>query len=71
MTSYKTMFLDDLELKNKLNDIYGEKILEDALNNPVIIHYVSDKKPWNDKTLWLAKYWLYYAKKSPLKLKMF
>lgn len=69
MTSYKTMFLDNPETRNKLNDIYGEKTFQNALDNPVIIHYVSEQKPWNNKTLWLAKNWLYYAKKSPLKFK--
>ena len=69
MTSFKSRFLDVPELSQKVYDCYGKENVENAIIHPVIIHYVSDEKPWNNKNIWLGKYWQYYAKKNPIKFK--
>lgn len=68
MISYKT-FLEDETLKHQVFEIYGRENIENAIANPVIIHYASNIKPWNDKTVWLGNYWNKYAVKSALKCK--
>ena len=48
-----------------LKNIYGEFNLQDAENNPVIIHYANVKgKPWLTNTE-LDDYWWKYARMSP------
>lgn len=69
MTSFKSRFLDVPELCQKVYDFYGKENVENAIAHPVIIHYVSSAKPWNNKEIWLGKYWRYYAKKNPIKVK--
>lgn len=69
MTPYKHRFLDNLELRNKIYEIYGETNLKDSIENPVIIHYASSLKPWITRNVWLGEYWQKYAKKVPRKIK--
>lgn len=69
MTPYKHRFLDIPELCRQVYDFYGEDNFKRAISNPTIVHYASDIKPWNNRNVWLGKYWLYYAKKTPIKIK--
>ena len=69
MTPYKQRFLDIPELCQQVYDFYGEDNFKRAIANPTIVHYASDIKPWNNRNVWLGKYWLKYAKKTPIKIK--
>ena len=51
-------------------DIYGKDSVEQAQKSPVIIHYLNNKKPWDNKRLYYAGKWWAYANKSPLKFKL-
>lgn len=49
--------------------IFGEKQVKEAKQNPVIIHFVSEKKPWNDQNIPKSdRFWFYY-KKTPYRNK--
>ncbi len=67
MTSIKQSFFDKPENRQQVFDFYGEKSFQNAVEHPVIIHYASDAKPWNNTQISYRKQWLYYAKKSPFK----
>lgn len=69
LVAYKREFFDNPDTMKKLCDIYGEQCLDNAIKNPVIIHYATSKKPWEDKNVWLSKYWSKYQMKCPLKIK--
>ena len=42
--------------------LYGKKKLENAKNNPVIVHYITMLKPWKYRTEYMAKRWWKYVK---------
>lgn len=67
-------YINDLEENiNKCNvayDIYGKHLVENARKNPVIIHYLNNKKLWSNKRLFYSVRWWAYANKSPLKFKL-
>lgn len=67
MTKYQDEFLN----RNDVTDIvYGNNKIIEAINNPVIIHYANDLKPWSENSQgWLIDYWYEYEKKSLLKCK--
>ena len=67
MVSYKHRFLDDKEKCKIIYETYGENSIKQAIQNPAIIHYASEKKPWVSKKVWLGEYWRKVAKKSPFK----
>lgn len=43
---FKSSSLEDQVLINSLEEIYGEASSEDIVNNPHIIHFIQDTKPW-------------------------
>lgn len=49
----------------KIKNVYTEKSIQEALQNPIIIHYADKIKPWNEPDSELAKYWWETAKESP------
>jgi lipopolysaccharide biosynthesis glycosyltransferase len=55
--------------KKELELIYSPDDIEDALNNPVIIHYAGGIKPWNssDDYAMLSYLWYQAAIESPVK----
>lgn len=51
----------------KDKDIISKKLLEEynkGYQNPNIIHYASDKKPWKDMSLPMSEIWWKYARES-------
>ena len=42
-----------------------EKEYKEVQKNPALIHYASDKKPWNSPQLKLAERWWFYAEQLP------
>ena len=46
-------------------DIYGKQEIDNALLNPVVIHYADKIKPWFKKHSRYATIWWHYAKLSP------
>ena len=64
-------FFKELALRYRYKYRYTDKELEDAYNNPIILHLV--RKPWkfntgyNDTVFWMNTYesgWWYYARKT-------
>ncbi len=64
-------FFKELALTYRYKYRYTDKELEDAYNNPIILHLV--RKPWkfntgyNDTVFWMNTYesgWWYYARKT-------
>ena len=51
--------------------VYGEFEINEALSNPVIIHYADKIKPWNNVNSPLANEWWSYAKKSKFYFELF
>lgn len=43
---FKSSILEDQVLVDSLQEIYGELDSEDIVNNPHIIHFIQDTKPW-------------------------
>lgn len=66
MTYYKDL-MNNPETKKRFEEIYGKENFENALKNPVIIHYLSNRKPWAHKDIFLDEHWHKYAMKSKLK----
>ena len=43
---FKSSITDDQVLVNSLTEIYGQDVCQDTVNNPYIIHFIQDTKPW-------------------------
>jgi len=43
---FKSSADDDQILVNSLTEIYGQNVCQDTVNNPYIIHFIQDTKPW-------------------------
>lgn len=69
LVAYKREFFDNVSGMKQLCDIYGRQCLYSAIKNPVIIHYATSKKPWEDKRVWLSEYWAKYQMKCSLTIK--
>ena len=69
MNYYQKSFLSNTETAKELYEFYGKEEFESAIKKPVIVHYASNIKPWNNKNIWLSEYWLKYQKKCPFKIK--
>ncbi len=50
---------------NRLKKLFNAEEVEEAIRNPVIIHYCDKIKPWQDPTCLFADYWWKYAVLSP------
>ena len=50
----------------KLSQVYSKSEYDDMVTNPVIIHYISSHKPWNEFDSFYVVEWFKYAEKSPL-----
>ncbi len=48
-----------------LTSIFGKNEIDEALKNPVIIHFASKIKPWNNEKAFMADIWWKYAAKTP------
>lgn len=59
--TYNCMTKYDFRRK-EIKDIYGNARIEQALDDPQIIHYADKSKPWHTSKIKLFKYWLYYKK---------
>ncbi len=46
-------------------ELYGQSFLDDAIKNPVIIHYAETSKPWRDLNVSFADVWWKYALMTP------
>ena len=42
--------------------IYGKEEIREARKDPLITHYVADKKPWSHRTMYMASKWWKYVK---------
>lgn len=65
---YNYMTKYDSQVKKRvvdMLDIYGEAEIEEALNNPTIIHYADRDKPWNYMYTPHNSEWWRYAVKTP------
>lgn len=49
----------------RLKELFTERDINDAINNPVIIHYADKIKPWQNPEMFMAKYWWKLAAKNP------
>jgi len=67
MVSYKIRILAEEDKLEVLYAKYGKDGIEKAIKSPAIVHYASEKKPWNTKGVWLGEYWQKYGIKSPFK----
>lgn len=47
------------------HNIFFQMDIDEAIKDPVIIHYADIKKPWNDKNIWYADQWWRYAAMTP------
>ena len=57
-----------LKLKDNnpiLKELYIEKDIIEAINEPYIIHYSNKRKPWNSLEIYMEKYWWDIAKQTP------
>jgi len=50
----------------KSEAVYSKTEIEEAKNNPVVIHYSDSRKPWNSE-IQMSDIWWKYAEKSPFK----
>lgn len=48
-----------------LRELFSEKDIFEAKNEPYIIHYAGKKKPWNSLGIYLEKFWWDIAKQTP------
>lgn len=53
-------YWNEWEKVARLN-IFSREVINEAIKNPVIIHYADRRKPWNDKNVWYAQEWWKYA----------
>ena len=56
------LFINDI----RLNDLYSKEEIEEAKNNPSIIHYLCEQKPWQGFYKY-STYWWKVALKTPYK----
>ena len=54
------------EYSSELKELFSEEEIEEAKNNPSIIHYVDKVKPWDACEIFMADYWWKYAAKTGL-----
>ena len=50
-------------------DIYGKEEIRKARKEPLITHYVADKKPWSHPTIYMASKWWKYVRKQEREVK--
>lgn len=50
---------------NIISKVFSKEEIDEALLNPVIIHFASKHKPWNNTEITFADHWWKYAKYSP------
>lgn len=60
-----TPYFSTSEKEKNAIRIFGEKQVREAKQNPVIIHFVSERKPWNDQNIPKSDRFWYYFKKTP------
>ena len=48
-----------------LEELYNKQDIIEAKNSPYIIHYSTEKKPWNSLGIFMESYWWDIAKKTP------
>ena len=56
------LFIDDI----RLNDLYTKEEIEEAKNNPCLIHFLDEQKPWQGFRKY-GSYWWKVALKTPYK----
>ena len=71
MTKYPNLWKRDSEGYKRLQNIYGDNNIQQAIASPVIIHYANPEKPWNNKKLPLADIWWKYANMTKIFNKKF
>ena len=59
---YNVFAIDIYKNANSFYKQYGAENIKEARKNPVIIHYLSDKKPWLYKTTIMSDRWWKYVK---------
>ena len=63
---YNSQIVRLIEKNNTyLKDLYERKDINQAKFSPYIIHFSDKKKPWNSVGIYLEKFWLDIAKKTP------
>lgn len=61
---YNVMTYDISHNANRLNIVFTPESINEAKNNPLIIHYADKIKPWHNKSEIFADFWWKYAKES-------
>ncbi len=59
---FNTMARDIYRKDQKFEQTYGKKNIEEARKKPVIIHYITQRKPWSYKAAPLAGEWWKYVR---------
>ena len=62
---YNAQVLSLKEINSSLIELYGEKAIIEAKNEPYIIHYSNKRKPWNALNIYMEEYWWAIAKLTP------
>ena len=65
MTPYTGLLDKTCQKYAQYIEVYGEDVMLEALDKPVIIHYADKIKPWDKPSSWLANHWWEYAKEAP------
>lgn len=68
MTKYYVMRGGVYENDVRLRELFTEEEIQEASDDPVIIHYADKIKPWNSSKVYLASCWWKYAKDMNLKI---
>lgn len=58
---YNVMTQRIYENDRRLRELFDEKEIKEARENPVIIHYADKIKPWNSLSVYMGAYWWKYA----------
>ena len=66
MTKYEELFYEGQGDRSIYEQIYGKCEIEEAIKNPIIIHYADKIKPWSDINAIYGQCWWKYALKTKL-----
>ena len=66
MTKYEKMFDQCIGAK-----VYAQSEIDEAIENPVIVHYADKIKPWQNLSVYFGEHWWMFARKLPFYEQMF
>lgn len=65
MSKYFSQEREECKPDDIITKVFSRQEIAEALSHPVIVHYASKIKPWNDPKTALASYWWKYVEYSP------